>query len=67
MMMACSIVIDRLENGTYRATCPVFPDLEAVAGTEEAARTAFEKAIEAYVHAQLADPLARRASEGNLP
>ena len=45
MPAACSIVVERLASGSYRATCPVFPGLEAVAATEEAARRAAEEAI----------------------
>lgn len=45
MPAACAIVVERLDDGRYRATCPVFPDLETVADTAEAARAAFEEAI----------------------
>jgi len=42
----CAIVIERLGENHYRASCPVFPDCEAVAATEEAARQAVAEAIE---------------------
>jgi predicted RNase H-like HicB family nuclease len=42
----CSVVIDRLPNGRYRARCPQFPDCEAEAGTRVAARRAVEAAID---------------------
>ncbi len=45
MPAACAIVVERLGDGRYRATCPVFPDLETVAATAEEARAAFEEAI----------------------
>lgn len=45
MSAACAIVVERLDDGRYRATCPVFPNLETIAATAEEARTAFEEAI----------------------
>ena len=45
MPAACAIVVERLDDGRYRATCPVFPDLETVADTADEARAAFEEAI----------------------
>jgi predicted RNase H-like HicB family nuclease len=42
----CTIVIDRLEDGWYRASCPLFPDCEAVAATEADARQAVAEAID---------------------
>jgi tryptophan synthase alpha chain len=43
---AGSIVVERLEGGGYRATCPLFPDLESRAPTEAAARQALAEALE---------------------
>jgi predicted RNase H-like HicB family nuclease len=45
MPAACAIVVERLDDGRYRATCPMFPGLEAVADTAEEARAAVEEAI----------------------
>ncbi len=45
MPAACVIIVERLDDGRYRATCPVFPDLETVAATAEEARATFEEAI----------------------
>ena len=42
---ACAILVERLDDGTYRATCPVFPELEAHGETEDEARRAMEEAI----------------------
>jgi predicted RNase H-like HicB family nuclease len=41
----CAIVIERLSDGGYRATCHLFPNCEAVAGTAEDARAAVQIAI----------------------
>jgi len=41
----CGILIERLDAERYRATCPNFPDCQAVALTAEAARQAVEEAI----------------------
>jgi predicted RNase H-like HicB family nuclease len=49
MSASCAIVIEMLENGTYRATCPVFPNLEAFGKTEEAARMGLEEAIGSHL------------------
>jgi predicted RNase H-like HicB family nuclease len=43
---ACTLVVERLADGTFRASCPMFPDCEAVAGTDGEARQAVEQAIE---------------------
>jgi hypothetical protein len=59
MTVSCAIVIDRLEDGRYRATCPVFPDLEVVADTEAAAREGME--------ATIGHVLRRRLGEGEPP
>ena len=39
------IVIERLGENHYRASCPLFPDCAAVATTEAAARQAAAEAI----------------------
>lgn len=55
-MAACTVIVDRLDDGRHRATCPVFPDLEVVAASEEVARQALERAIEIRVRGQLGLP-----------
>lgn len=55
MTAVCAIVVDRLDDGTCRASCPVFPELETVADSEEAARAAFERAIADHLQKQLQD------------
>jgi len=42
----CAIVVERLGDNHYRAHCPLFPDCEAVATTEAAARQAVAESIE---------------------
>jgi predicted RNase H-like HicB family nuclease len=42
----CTIVIEQLGDNHYRASCPLFPDCQAVAATEDAARQAVAGAIE---------------------
>ena len=42
----CTIVIEHLGDNHYRASCPLFPDCQAVAATEDAARQAVAEAIE---------------------
>jgi predicted RNase H-like HicB family nuclease len=49
MAAACAIIVEKLKNGTYRATCPVFPELKARGKTEEEARRAMEAAIERHL------------------
>jgi predicted RNase H-like HicB family nuclease len=44
-MTGCAIVIERLGDGTYRASAPQWPDCTAVAPTEDEARRAVEEAI----------------------
>jgi predicted RNase H-like HicB family nuclease len=46
MVAGCTIVVERRKDGSYYASCSVFPDCEAVAATEEEARRAVEVAIE---------------------
>jgi len=42
----CTIVVERLGRHCYRASCPLFPDCEAVAATEDAARQAVAESID---------------------
>jgi predicted RNase H-like HicB family nuclease len=42
----CAIVVEHLGDNHYRASCPLFPDCEAVATTESAARQAVAESIE---------------------
>jgi predicted RNase H-like HicB family nuclease len=42
----CTIVVERLGDNHYRASCPLFPDCQAVAATEEAASQAVAEAIQ---------------------
>jgi tryptophan synthase alpha chain len=42
----CTIVIERMGENRYRASCPLFPDCQAVAATEAAARQAVAEAIQ---------------------
>jgi predicted RNase H-like HicB family nuclease len=46
---ACTIVIEPLADGKYRATCHFLPDCVVVAATPEAARQAVEEAIARYL------------------
>jgi hypothetical protein len=46
MAEQCSITVERLPNGRYRAASPLFADCEAVAATAEEARRSVELAIE---------------------
>ena len=48
-MAACAIVVKKQQDGTYRATCPVFPKLKARGKTAVEARRAMEKAIERHL------------------
>jgi predicted RNase H-like HicB family nuclease len=41
----CGIIVERLRENCYRATCLSFPDCQAVAANEEEARRAVEEAI----------------------
>jgi predicted RNase H-like HicB family nuclease len=47
---ACTIVIEPLADGTYRATCHFLPDCVTVATTPEAARRGVEEAIALHLH-----------------
>jgi predicted RNase H-like HicB family nuclease len=51
----CAIVIERLGDNHYRASCPLFPDCEAVAATEAAARQAVAESIERILRARQKD------------
>ena len=42
----CAIVIEHLGDNCYRASCPLFPDCQAVADTEIAASQAVAEAIQ---------------------
>jgi hypothetical protein len=42
---ACTILIEPLDDGRFRATCHLFPDCEVVAPSEEAARAGFREVI----------------------
>jgi tryptophan synthase alpha chain len=56
-MTTCTIVIDRLADGRYRARCHLLPDVEAIASTEEEARQAVERSLEDFLRQRLgADP-----------
>lgn len=54
-MAACTIVIEPLKDGRFRATCHLVPGFEAVADTEQEAWRAGEAAIAAYVREQLGE------------
>jgi predicted RNase H-like HicB family nuclease len=49
MAAACAIIVKKLKDGSYRATCPVFPELKARGKTEAEARRAMEEAIERHL------------------
>ncbi|MCS6852220.1 MAG: tryptophan synthase subunit alpha [Gemmataceae bacterium] len=53
----CTIVVERRPDGSYRASCPVFPDCEAVAATEDEARQAVERAIETILARRQLNPI----------
>jgi predicted RNase H-like HicB family nuclease len=42
----CTIVIERLPSGAFRASAPAWPDCTATSTTEAQARQAVEEAIE---------------------
>jgi predicted RNase H-like HicB family nuclease len=46
----CVIVIERLGDNRYRASCPLYPDCQAVAATEAAASQAVADAIQRILH-----------------
>jgi predicted RNase H-like HicB family nuclease len=48
----CTIIIEHLGDNHYRASCPLFPDCQAVAATEDAARQAVAEAIERILRAR---------------
>ena len=53
MATACTIRIERLGDGRYRATCTLLPDFEATADTEEEARRAVEEAVRRHLAGRL--------------
>jgi len=59
----CAIVIERLSDNRYRASCPLFPDCQAVAATEAAARQAVAEAIERILRERLATKRWRKLHE----
>lgn len=67
MPAACAIVVERLEDGRYRATCPVFPDLETSGATAEEAWAAFSDAIGAYLVGTHGEPPISSGCEANHP
>jgi predicted RNase H-like HicB family nuclease len=54
MATACTIRVERLDDGRYRASCTLFPGCEATAATEQAAREAVEEIIGLYLAEQFA-------------
>jgi len=48
----CTIVIERLASGAFRASATHWPDCSATAPTEEEARRAVEEAIEDLLKSQ---------------
>jgi predicted RNase H-like HicB family nuclease len=55
----CTIVIERLGDNHYRASCPLFPDCQAVATTEAAARQAVAEAIGRILRERQETPISR--------
>lgn len=55
--MHCTIVVERLADGSYRASCPQFADCQAVAPTEAAARAAVENALERLQRDRMINPI----------
>ncbi|MBY0528043.1 MAG: hypothetical protein K2R98_31895 [Gemmataceae bacterium] len=51
----CTISVKRLPGGGFHASCPTWPDCEATAATEEAARQAVEQAIDQLTRRQAAN------------
>jgi predicted RNase H-like HicB family nuclease len=45
----CTVVVRKLDNGRYRATCHLFPDCETFAATEEEARHSMEEVIDRLI------------------
>lgn len=48
-MSAGAILIDQTEEGQFRAMCPLLPQYEVLADTEEAAREGMREAIALHV------------------
>jgi predicted RNase H-like HicB family nuclease len=57
------IVIERRGEDHYRASCPLFPDCEAVATTEAAARQAAAEAIGRILRERLESLIAGARAE----
>jgi hypothetical protein len=51
--MVCTIRVEALPDGRYRATCTLFPDCEVIADSEDAARRRFEALIAALLEKDL--------------
>jgi predicted RNase H-like HicB family nuclease len=48
-MTGCIITVDRLDDGSYLASCAVFPELQGFGDTEDEAREALEEEIVRYL------------------
>jgi hypothetical protein len=48
-MASCVVIVNRLDDGRYRASCSVFPELEVIADSEDEARNGFEEMLEEYL------------------
>jgi predicted RNase H-like HicB family nuclease len=57
------IVVERLGEDHYRASCPLFPDCEAVATTEATARQAAAEAIGRIMRERLESLIAGALAE----
>jgi hypothetical protein len=55
MPTSCTILVEPLADGRFRATCHLFPDCEVIAPNEEAARRGFEAVIGAVLRGRDAD------------
>lgn len=54
-MASCTIVVEQLEDGRFRAGVHFLPDVEAVADTADEARSLAEQAIERYLREHLTE------------
>lgn len=52
---ACTVVVERVREDCYRATCPLCPDCETFAATEEEARRGLEEIIDRIVRERSID------------
>jgi len=57
----CTIVVERLSDNHYRASCPLFPDCQAGAATEEASSQAVAEAIQRILRER--DEVRKRGQE----